>query len=156
MIDHWAVGRADIDSLLGQGHLQKVRPDRDLAGLYLGQARLHLVASRHTIDIDPTGSFQLAYDASRKALTAMLENQGLRPTAKGGHRAVEVALRAQLVPPLAQEMRTFGWMRRLRNASEYPSFAQPTADRSDALKAQSSAQHLIALSLRLLEEMPPY
>ena len=73
---------------------------RMLAELYIEHAKLHLAASRQTVEIDATGSFQLAYDASRKALAAVLENQGLRATSKGGHRAVKDALRAQPVPTM--------------------------------------------------------
>ena len=94
MINRWEPGRADINAQLTAGYLQKVKPDRRLAELYIEHAKLHLAASRQTLGIDATGSFQLAYDASRKALAAVLENQGLRATSKGGHRAVEDALRA--------------------------------------------------------------
>ena len=40
MINRWERGRADIDALLASGYLQKVRPDRKLADLYLAQAKL--------------------------------------------------------------------------------------------------------------------
>jgi hypothetical protein len=44
------------------------------------------------------GGYALAYDGARKALTAILENEGLRPTTRGGHLAVFEAVRAQLGP----------------------------------------------------------
>ena len=68
MINSWEPGRADINAQLTAGYLQKVKPDRRLAELYIEHAKLHLAASRQTLEIDATGSFQLAYDASRKAL----------------------------------------------------------------------------------------
>lgn len=37
------------------------------------------------------------------ALTAVLENQGLRPTSRGGHIAPYAAVAAQLDPPLGAE-----------------------------------------------------
>jgi hypothetical protein len=156
VINRWEQGRAEVDALLNGGYLQKVKPDRKLAELYVEHAKLHLAASRQTLDIDPTGSFQLAYDACRKSLAAVLENQGLRATSKGGHRAVEDALRAQLVPPLGKQLNDFGWMRSLRNASEYPSFELPTADEDDALKAHPIAGEMIDLAERLLDQMPVY
>ena len=154
MINRWEPGRADINAQLTAGYLQKVKPDRRLAELYIEHAKLHLAASRQTLEIDATGSFQLAYDASRKALAAVLENQGLRATSKGGHRAVEDALRAQLVPPMNKQINNFGWMRSLRNASEYPSFERPTADRADTTRAHPIAEELIAMAEALLDQMP--
>jgi len=44
---------------------------------------------------DPDSAYVLAYDAARYSGTAILAQQGLRPTTTGGHYAVEVALRAQ-------------------------------------------------------------
>lgn len=156
MINRWERGRADVDAFLEEGRLQKVRADRKLADLYIEHASRHLASSRLAVDLDPTGSFQLAYDASRKALAAVLENQGLRATSKGGHKVVEDALRAQLVPPLGTQMNNFGWMRTLRNASEYPSFDRPTAERNDALTAHGYAEEIIRVATRLLNEMPVY
>ncbi len=156
MINRWDRGRAEVDGLLADGHLQKVKPDRNLADLAIGQAKRHLDASHHTLEVDPVGSFQLAYEASRKAFAAVLENEGLRATSKGGHRAIEDALRAQLVPPLGKQISNFGWMRSLRNASAYPSFERPTADADDARKAQLMADELIALAEKLLDQMPVY
>jgi hypothetical protein len=40
------------------------------------------------------------YDAARMALTAVLENRGLRPTSRGGHIAPYAAVSAQLDPPM--------------------------------------------------------
>ena len=54
------------------------------------------------------------YAAARKALTAMLRQQGLRPTRSGGHEAVIVAAEAQLVPPLGEVLRPFRRLRRAR------------------------------------------
>jgi hypothetical protein len=105
---------------------------------------------------DPTGSFQLTYDASRKALVAMLINQGLRPTSRGGHMVIEEALRAQLSPPRNEMVDGFGWMRALRNSSEYPSFDRPTASADDAADAQKLTAKIIAKSTELLDVMPVY
>jgi len=41
-------------------------------------AKQHLVTFRMAFEKDPVGSFQLSYDAARKALQAVLANQGLR------------------------------------------------------------------------------
>lgn len=156
MITHWKQGRTEIETMVKAGYLQKVSPDRELAELFLEHARLHLHSATQVQSTDPTGSFQIAYDAARKSCAALLENQGLRATSKGGHRAVEDALRAQLVPPLKSQLNNFGWMRTLRHASEYPSFDNPTADASDARMAITYAKELLGLAEKLLDEMPVF
>jgi YD repeat-containing protein len=60
-----------------------------------------------TGDEDPEGAYTLAYDAARRALTAVLQNQGPRATSRGGHTAVYEAVRAQLDPPLGSILRPF-------------------------------------------------
>ena len=152
----WDQGRAEIEQLIASGSLERVAPDRALADLMLDEARRHLASSTITIDADPTGSFALAYDASRKALAAILENQGLRATTKGGHRAIEDAVRAQLVPPMKAELDGFGWMRSLRNSTQYPSMERPLAQAADTKHAQGFAQDLIEMSAKVLDVMPPF
>lgn len=156
MINHWQQGRNEIDSMLEQGLLQKVQADRQLADTFLAMAEKHLAAAAHTIDLDPIGSFQLAYDGARKSFAAVLENQGLRATTKGGHRAVEDALRAQLVPPMAKQINNFGWMRKLRNDSEYPTPERDVADIAAAKTAHMYCAEIITVSKTLLDEMPVY
>jgi hypothetical protein len=154
LIRRWQQGRADIEGLLESRRLQAVAADRDLAELYLDQARRHLESARSALPGDPAGSFQLAYDAGRKALTAVLENQGLRVTSRGGHIAIEESLRAQLVPPMGRLINDFGWMRMLRNQTEYPTFDRPMAAREDAEAAARISANLVAMAERLLDEMP--
>jgi hypothetical protein len=156
VIARWEAGRAEIDAMLAAGYLDRVTADRSIAVQTISLATTHLESSLLTVDLDPVGSFQLAYDASRKALSAVLENQGLRATSRGGHRVVEDALRAQLVPPLGKHIADFGWMRTLRNSSQYLRPDRPIATREDALHAHVLAADLIELATRLLDQMPVY
>ena len=98
----------------------------------------------------------MAFDSCRKALAAILENQGLRATTKGGHKAVEEAVRAQLVPPKKAELDGFGWMRVLRNNTQYPSLEKPLADLDDTLLAQGFAEDIIVMARTVLDQMPTY
>ena len=152
----WVHGRSEIDLFIEQRLLGRVSPDRTLADLMLSESDRHLASSRTLTDSDSTGSFALAYDASRKALAAILENQGLRATSRGGHRVVEDSSRAQLVPPQGPEVNGFGWMRKLRNSTEYPSATTPTAGPDDAAHAQGFAEDVISMARSLLDQMPPY
>lgn len=95
-------------------------PSRATADLLLNQARAHLATAARAADADPTAGFQIAYDAARKALAAVLANQGLRARGDGAHAALLTAALAQLDPPMGRDLRHFDWLRRTRNGAEYP------------------------------------
>jgi hypothetical protein len=113
----WNQGSERIEQLLADGRLQQVPASRDHADFLVGQARRHAAAAAAIATIDPAGAYQLSYDAARKALTAVLENQGLRPTQSGGHVVVYDAVRAQLVPPFGSTIAPFNRMRRARKST---------------------------------------
>jgi hypothetical protein len=95
----WEQGRTPVERMLADGELQRVPASRGQAERLLAQARVHVASALKVCDEDPPGGYALAYDGARKALTAILENEGLRPTTRGGHLAVLEAVRAQLDPP---------------------------------------------------------
>jgi hypothetical protein len=117
----WEKGRDRIEEMLnGQPpRLQKVVPSREHADRLVRQARAHLTTAARVADDDPSGAYGMLYDAARKALTAVLQNQGLRPTTRGGHLAAYDAVTAQLDPPLGKTLRPFNRLRRTRNSAEY-------------------------------------
>src|ERR1700761_555134 len=94
----WEQGRAAIDRMLADGELQRVPASREQADRLLAQARVHVASALKVCDSDPPGGYALAYDGARKALTAVLENEGLRATTRGGHLAVSEAVRATRPP----------------------------------------------------------
>ncbi|MEU4237582.1 hypothetical protein [Actinoplanes sp. NPDC026619] len=71
-----------MDAMLARGELERVAPSRDHADLLLSQARRHLTSAAIIAEADPAGGYQLLYDAARKALAAVLENQGVRATSR--------------------------------------------------------------------------
>lgn len=73
MTPKWPFGEAHVEGLVKKGELDLITPDRSLALKYIEQAEQHLKGSEAAHDVDPTGSFNLAYDAARKAMTALLE-----------------------------------------------------------------------------------
>src|SRR5690348_5148472 len=103
----WQQGRPAIDGMLARHELERVPASRPHADLLLTQADSHLRSASAVAETDPTGAFQLLYDAARRALNAVLENQGLRPTSRGGHIVVLDAVAAQLDPPLGGVLRPF-------------------------------------------------
>jgi hypothetical protein len=152
----WEQGRTDVDRMLANAELQRVPASREHADSLIAQARIHLSSAAAICDQDPPGAYALVYDAARKALTAVLENQGLRPTTRGGHLAAYEAVRAQLAPPLGKILRPFDRMRRQRHDSEYPPASAPALTGDDVREDVPKATEIISLSERVLDEMSPY
>lgn len=148
----WNQGRAVIEQLLRDRHLEHVLADRDLASAILEQAKNHVTTAEREANLDPYVAYSALYDAARKALVALLQAQGLRPTREGGHVTVLEAARAQLDPPLGKLLRPLDRMRRTRHAAEYPTATSAlTADdvRSDIPKARD----LVEAAERILPEL---
>lgn len=150
----WAQGRGTVDAMIADKHIEQVHPDRAAADRLLGEARAHLGSAAQITDSDATGAYALVYDAARKALAAVLENEGLRATSRGGHIAVYLAVRAQLDPPMGGTLVPFDRMRRRRNAIEYRAEGSVVADdvREDAVKAQA----IVDTAAQVLDQMSPY
>jgi HEPN domain-containing protein len=101
ILNRWEQGRSSIDKLLSQGRLERIEPNRDHAYALIEQARRATSsASVLSATEDTIAAFNAAYDAARKALTAILVNEGLRPGGgEGGHAVLREAVLAQLEPP---------------------------------------------------------
>ena len=78
----------------------------------LEQARKDRASAALLRDDNPKRAYESLYDAARMALTAVQENEGLRPTSRGGHIASYTAVAAQLVPPMGTALKPFDRMRR--------------------------------------------
>jgi hypothetical protein len=152
----WEQGRASVDRMLADGELQRVPASREQADRLLAQARVHVASALKVCDSDPPGGYALAYDGARKALTAILENEGLRPTTRGGHLAVSEAVRAQLDPPMGRILRQFNRMRIRRHDAEYPPTDSPEITSDNVREDHGTAVGLIDLATRLLDEMSPF
>lgn len=152
----WEQGRDTLDGMIRSGELERVPASRDHAEVLLGQARQHLESARAIAGIDPVGSYQLVYDAARKALAAVLENQGLRATSRGGHIAVREAVSAQLDPPLGGVLRPFDRMRRRRNQAEYPSAEHPSMETEDVERDLPKVEQIVDLAAKVLDQMSPF
>jgi hypothetical protein len=81
----WNQGRATIDALITQGEIEHVPASQQSAEAELERSRTHLTSARQLLTTDPEGPYTLAYDAARRALAAVPQNQGLRATSRGGH-----------------------------------------------------------------------
>ncbi len=107
-----------IEQMLERRDLDQARPDADTVSALVAAARRHVDSAEALVANDPEGAYALAYDAARKAATALLTHQGLRPTSSGGHIAVVETMRAQF--PDVPGLRSLDMLRRRRNQAEYP------------------------------------
>jgi uncharacterized protein (UPF0332 family) len=140
--------------MLDSRELQRVPASRERAERLLSQAQTHLRTAADSCDADPSAAYAVMYDAARKALVAVLENQGIRPTSRGGHLAAYEAARAQLDPPLGRILRPFDRMRRRRNNAEYPSDDIPDITAEEVRESLPKATEIVTAARRLVEEMP--
>ena len=152
----WEQGRATLEQMLAAQELQRVPASREHADRLLAESHRHLASARGISDSDPEGAYQLLYDGLRKALTAVLANQGLRPTTSGGHRAVYTAVAAQLDPPLGGILRPFDRMRRQRHEIEYPAMNAEPVLPEDVVDELPKAEAIIDLAQRVLDDMSPF
>jgi|SRR5680860_209111 len=145
----WKLGDAEVEALIASGDLQKLTGDAANGERLLEKAAVTLDTARSAIERDPDSAFVLAYDAARQAVTALLAHQGLRPTTKGGHYAVERSARAQFGPGFRQ----FGALRRRRNELEYPERPGDGATIDEANEAVENAQAIVTAAEGLIEQL---
>lgn len=152
----WNQGRTEIDKLIADGELQRVPPNREHADQLLVQSRKDLASAELLLDSNPKRAYESLYDAARMALTAVLENEDLRPTSRGGQIAPYSAVIAQLDPPMGAILRPFDRMRRTRNRSEYPSFTTPDVTPDNVRADLPVAESIVEVCGSVLDEMSPY
>lgn len=145
----WTRGGAEVEALIASGELQELMGDAANGERLLQKATTTLETARSAISTDPDSAFVLAYDAARQALTGLLAHQGLRPTTKGGHYAVERAVRAQF----GVGFRQFGALRRRRNELEYPERPDDDASTAEAAEAVDNAEAIITAAAALLDQV---
>lgn len=145
----WKLGESDIETLIASGELQKLTGAAAIGERLLTKAAVTLETARSAIDRDPDSAFVLAYDAARQAVTALLAHQGLRATTKGGHYAVERAVRAQF----GAGFRQFGALRRRRNELEYPERPGDDASVDEATESVEQSGAIIAAAEELIEQL---
>lgn len=153
----WNQGRETVQAMLRDGTLELLPANRGHAELLLKQARQHLESANVRAEPDPEGAYAMLYDSVRKALTAVLENQGLR--ARGGtahHASLYFAVVAQLDPPLEPVLAPFQRMRQRRRQAEYPSHDGPGISSLDDYEDSAPAREIVAICQRVLDEMPPF
>jgi HEPN domain len=152
----WNQGRGQVDRLIADGQLQRVPANREHADQLLTQAHKDLASARLLLDANPKRAYESIYDAARMALTAVLENEGLRPTSRGGNIAPYAAVSAQLDPPMGAVLKPFDRMRRTRNRSEYPSFTTPDVTPENVQADLPVAASIVEVCEGVLDQMSSF
>jgi hypothetical protein len=142
----WGRGEAEIERMLSGGELQRVTGAGADGALWLAKATATVVTAESIARSDPNSAYTLAYDAARFACVGLLAQQGLRPTTKGGHYAVQDAVIRQF----GASFNPYAVMRRRRNELEYPEFPDETVEPDEAATAISSARAIIDAADKLL------
>ena len=148
-MNSWAPGAAVIERLLEERRLERVQGAHADGSPWLARARRTITAARAVEQTNPDSAFVLAYDAARQACTALLAQQGLRPTTSGGHYAVEESVRAQF----GTVLRPFGALRRRRNELEYPTDPADEATATEATDGIQAATDLIEAAAKILPNL---
>lgn len=142
-----------IKRMLAAKQLEAVNVNPAHAQHVLGLARRHVDTAQMLATTDDSAmAFTAAYDAARKALSAVLAAHGLRVRPIGGaHRNTGVACAVFVRDPALGE---FEWMRQLRNATEYPSDDSPGATAADVVEGIEAAAAIVQACADYLARRP--
>jgi HEPN domain-containing protein len=146
----WRNGQDTINALLERGHLLQVTADTETAERLVTTSERHVQSAATLAHTDPEAAFSLAYDAARKATTALLAHLGLRPPTAGSHLAVVDAINAQF--PGVAGLKSLDRLRRRRNPADYPDpagYDPITPD--EAAEALEAARATVNAAHRLLD-----
>ncbi len=110
-----------IRSLLEPKELKSIVADPSSCQAHIDRARQHLNAAEMAANLDPAAAVQLAYDAARKALNAILSLVGLKVHERAGSHGSYIRL--SKLTYLDQEI----WigleeLKKLRNRAEYDEY----------------------------------
>ena len=145
----WERGRPTVEQLLDDGRLERVTGAAADGTHWLASATALLESARRESESNPEAAYVLAYDAARKACTALIAQQGLRTKTTGHHVTVEQVVRAQFGGPF----NWFGTLRRRRSEIEYPKRPGDDLDVTEVPAAVTSAEQILEATRQLLPQL---
>lgn len=153
----WALGEATVRGLLVSRRLESVPANERHAQQLVEQAEAALAVAHLAADAGYLfNAVSEAWEAARKALTAPLAWQGLRPTAAGGHRVVIEVAEAQFGSAIGPVLRPAARLKRRRNDVEYPD-VDAHIDAAETADLLAAAQEIVTAVPRLLvPELGPF
>ncbi len=151
----WAEGAAEIEAMIASGELETVMPSAIHAERLLAEAEQHLASAEMVAAFDPPMAYDSLYAAARKALTAVLAQQGLRATTRGGHIAAQHAVEAQL-GRMRHVIKAFNHLRITRNDADYPREETPPLTTSDIREDLPLAADIVSVMKTLIPRLGPF
>lgn len=145
----WERGKATVEQLEAEGRLERITGAAADGTPWITSATALLESARRESDSNPEAAFVLAYDAARKACTALLAQQGLRTRAIGHHVTVEHLVRAQFGGPFD----SFSALRRRRSEIEYPQRPGDDIDPSEVPVAIAQAGAIVTAARQLAPQL---
>lgn len=138
-----------VADLAHDGRIETVSVDLNAAWLRLDEAKTHLVSCASLTGSDPSLAYVALYDATRKAITALMQANGYRVANRlGAHHTVGLYAEATLAVA-SPHVRAFDRMRQVRNRSEYAH--QPITNRL----LTTDLEHAKAIVATVEEALPP-
>ena len=148
-MSRWSRGEASIERQVSAGELQTVRGAQADGAPWLAKATRTVETAASLTSVDPSSAITLAYDAARFAAMAVLAQQRLRATTKGGHLAVDDAMRAQF----GDAFRPYRALRIRRNELEYPDYPDEAVEPDEAHEAVENCRTIIDAAAKLLPHL---
>lgn len=148
-MSRWKRGEGTVERQLTEGALQRLDGAEARGEPWLVNARKTLAAAAAIVDTHPASASTLAYDGARFACMALLAHQGLRPTTRGGHLAVEETVRAQF----GDTFKPFRDLRIRRNELEYPTYPDEVVETDEADEALAAAHDIVKAAEKLLPHL---
>lgn len=146
----WTRGERTVEKLIQDRHLDRLSGASADGHSWLDDAESTLLSAEAVAAVKAKSAYVLAYDAARGALTALLVQQGLRPTSKGGHYCVVEVVSAQFGDVFGQ----FDAMRRRRNDLEYPQRpAETSVTPDEAQAAIRDAREIVNSARKIIDQL---
>ncbi len=156
MTIRWTPNEQAIASLIRRAKIERLAPSGANARHLIQESRRHLASAEVLAGTDDvSAAFVMAYDAARKALTAILAVQGLRARGGNGGHVVLLDVTRPQFPDHAAVLARFDWLRNLRNATQYPDFQRPTATVEDVQAAIPAATEIVDLAETIIAQVDP-
>jgi hypothetical protein len=144
--------RDGVADLIAQRRIEAVRPNPRACAEWINDARRHLASAKLLADSDPRLAYAAVHDAARKAITAHMNANGLRPASgDGSHRAVVAyALERMVGLTDTETLEAIDQLREGRRVAEYgeePSIRIGPKEVQAAIAVASSVVEAVARSL---------
>ncbi len=125
-----------VDELIAQHRIERIPPNRAAIRDWVNDANRHLRSAEALAESDPRLAYAACHDAVRKALTAHMSANGLRPKAgEGAHVAVISYGRERLQGLIdADTLDELDTLRRVRRVAEYGEAPSASVD-ADEVRA---------------------